>query len=93
MICYFTHRLLDVTKSEICARSLTSNLEDTEENIKPKSKSISPRRTRRYTEESINNGVLRKMMDLFCTIRTVNLLTLSNRRGRRGQKAEGEGPG
>ena len=44
MICYFTHRLLDVTKSEICARSLTSNLEDTEENIKPKSKSILPQR-------------------------------------------------
>ncbi len=44
MICYFTDRLLDVTKSEICARSLTSNLEDTEENIKPKSKSILPQR-------------------------------------------------
>ncbi len=30
MICYFTDRLLDVTKSEICARSLTSNLETSE---------------------------------------------------------------
>ncbi len=47
MICYFTDRLLDVTKSEICARSLTSNLEDTEENIKPKSKSILLQRIRR----------------------------------------------
>ena len=81
MICYFTDRLLDVTKSEICAMETR------------KAQTLKPIYHGGRSEENINNGVLRKMMDLFCTIRTVNLLTLSNRRGRRGQKPEGQGTG